>query len=83
MDKYQLQAEVKSTGTAFLFWFLLGAHYAYLGKWGVQILFWLTLGGLGVWLFIDLFRISGLVKRYNANIFRQIAELEKREKQNG
>jgi len=36
MNKYQLQSETKSSGTAFLFWFFLGAHYAYLGKWGVQ-----------------------------------------------
>jgi hypothetical protein len=81
MNKYQLQSEIKSSGTAFLFWFLLGAHYAYLGKWGVQCAYWLTLGGLGVWAFIDLFRISKMVKTINTDIQYQIDELDKKEKE--
>jgi len=80
MNKYELQGKIKSTGTAFLFWFLLGAHLAYLGKWGLQFLFWLTLGGLGIWAFIELFMISGRVARYNALIYQQIDSIEKREK---
>jgi hypothetical protein len=56
---------MKSKGLAYLFWFLLGAHYAYLGKWGTQFLFWITLGGLGVWAIIDLFTLGGKVENYN------------------
>jgi TM2 domain-containing membrane protein YozV len=56
---------MKSKGVAYLFWFLLGAHYAYLGKWGTQILYWLTLGGLGFWAIIDLFTLGGKVENYN------------------
>lgn len=55
----------KSTGTAYLLWFLFGLHYAYLNKWGWQILYWLTLGGFGVWAFFDIFTIPGKVHRYN------------------
>lgn len=80
MNKHYLQSKVKSTGTAYLFWFLLGAHYAYLGKWGIQILYWLTLGGLGIWALIDLFTMSGKVNKYNADIFQQIEAIEKKEK---
>lgn len=80
MNKHYLQSKIKSTGTAYLFWFFLGAHYAYLGKWGVQILYWLTLGGLGIWILIDLFTMSKKVDQYNAEIFRQIEAIEKREK---
>jgi TM2 domain-containing membrane protein YozV len=80
MNKHYLQSKVKSTGTAYLFWFLLGAHYAYLGKWGIQILYWLTLGGLGIWALIDLFTMSGKVNKYNAEIFQQIEAIEKKEK---
>jgi len=80
MNKHYLQSRVKSTGTAYLFWFLLGAHYAYLGKWGVQILYWLTFGGIGIWALIDLFTMSGKVNKYNADIFRQIDAIEKKDK---
>lgn len=80
MNKYELQSKIKSTGTAILFWFLLGAHFAYLNKWGLQIIFWLTLGGLGVWFLIELFLISGRVAKYNEDIYRQIDQLEKRER---
>lgn len=80
MNKHYLQSKVKSTGVAYLFWFLLGAHYAYLGKWGLQILFWITLGGLGLWWIIDLFTMPGKVNNYNSDIFRQLDEIEMREK---
>lgn len=82
MNKHTLQSQIKSSGTAYLlFLFLFGTHYAYLGKWGVQFLFWFTLGGFGVWAFIDLFTISGKVARYNAEIYRQIDQIEKRERE--
>ena len=74
--KRELQGEIKSKGTAFLMYWFLGAHYAYLGKWGIQLAYWFTLGGLGVWLMVDLFRIGGLVKRYNNLIYEELDELE-------
>ncbi len=80
-NKHALQGKTREVGMTYLFWFLLGAHYAYLGKWGVQILFWITLGGLGLWALIDLFRISGMVERYNAPIFDKMDKLEKDEKE--
>lgn len=55
----------KSGFTIFVCWLLLGWHYAYLGKWGVQLLFWLTGGGFLIWLFLDFFRIWGMVSEYN------------------
>jgi len=82
MNKHQLQSQTKSTGTAYLFFlFLFGTHYAYLGKWGLQFLFWITAGGLGIWALIDLFTISGKVERHNAGIFEQIEKIEKRERE--
>lgn len=80
MNKHHLQSKVKSTGTAYLLWFCLGAHYAYLGKWGIQLLYWLTLGGMGIWTFIDLFTMSGKVERHNAKLFQKIEEIEKKER---
>jgi hypothetical protein len=74
--KRELQGEIKSKGTAFLMYWFLGAHYAYLGKWGIQLAYWFTLGGLGIWLMVDLFRVGGLVKRYNNLIYEELDELE-------
>ena len=81
MNKHVLQSQIKSTGTAYLFFFFLAAHYAYIGKWGVQILFWFTLGGLGIWALIDLFTLSGKVEKHNAEIYLKIEKIEKRERE--
>jgi len=51
-----------------IYCFLLGAHYAYLNKWGTQILFWITAGGFGIWALIDLFSIGSKVDTYNTNV---------------
>ncbi len=82
MNKHHLQSKVRSTGIAYLLYFVLyGTHYAYLGKWGWQLLFWLTAGGLGIWAFFDLFTIPGKVDRYNAVLFQQIEQIERRERE--
>ena len=82
MNKHLLQSQIKSSGTAYLlFLFVFGTHYAYLGKWGIQLLFWFTFGGLGIWALIDLFTISGKIERHNAEIYRKIDKIEKRERE--
>ncbi|WP_205502100.1 TM2 domain-containing protein [Rufibacter psychrotolerans] len=58
-------AKQKSVLLAYGLWVFFGLHYAYVNKWGIQFLFWITAGGLGVWWFIDLFRIPKMVRRYN------------------
>lgn len=72
---------MKSTGTAYLCWFFFGCHYAYLGKWGYQLLYWFTLGGLGFWCFIDLFHIPSKINSHNMLISSQIADIEKNERE--
>lgn len=64
----EYKRKTKSTGVAYLLWFFLGWHYAYFGKWGVQVLYWLSLGGLGIWAIADLFRVPGVVRETNADI---------------
>ena len=81
MNKLYLQSQIKSVGTAYLLFFLVfGTHYAYLGKWGLQILFWITFGGLGIWSLIDLFTMPSKINRYNLKIIQQIEEIENRER---
>lgn len=53
---------------AYLYWLCLGCHYLYLEKRRSQIIFWLTLGGCGIWWIIDLFRLPGMVKDYNIDL---------------
>ena len=45
--------------------FFPSTHYAFLGRWQMQILFWLTLGGGLVWWIVDLFRLSTMVNQTN------------------
>ncbi len=80
-SKHALRGKTKEVGLTYLFWFILGAHYAYLGKWGLQFLFWITLGGLGIWALIDLFLIPGKVAAYNAVIYEALDKIEKMEKE--
>lgn len=65
VEEYKRKA--KSTGTAYVLW-LLGLHYVYLGKWGIQILYWLTAGGFLIWWLIDLFRIPRMIEDYNKDV---------------
>ena len=80
MDKNYLQSKLKSTGKAYLYFFFFGAHYLYFGKLFFQILFWMTLGGFGMWLLFDLFTLSTKVKIYNDGIYKKIEELEQQDR---
>ena len=75
-NKIQLQGELKSTGTAWILFLFLTAHYAYVNRWGIQLLFWCTLGGFGIWAFVDLFCINGMIRNHNAKIYKQIEEID-------
>lgn len=70
---------MKSSGTAYLCFFFLGCHYAYLGKWGLQFLYWFTLGGIGIWALVDLFHIPTKVNNHNLIITSQVESIEKKE----
>ena len=80
MSKYRLESKIRSVGLAYLLFFFAGAHYAYLNKWGTQVLFWITFGGLGIWWLIDIFRITLMVHEFNDPIFDEIEYIERRER---
>jgi TM2 domain-containing membrane protein YozV len=70
-----VQAEVnnkgKSKGIAYALWFFLGGlggHRYYSGNIGIAIAMTLTLGGLGLWAFIDVFFIGKAIERRNEQI---------------
>lgn len=60
----------KKKTTAYVLWVIFAVYYFYLGKPVKNILLWLTSTiFIGViWWFIDLFRISGMVKEANRKI---------------
>lgn len=65
----EYQRKTKSIGIAYLFLIIIFTmHYGYIRKWGLQVVFWLTLGGVGIWFLVDLFRLPGLVRDYNKDI---------------
>ena len=59
---------------AYIFWFLspfllmIGVHYIYFGKPGWAIMFWVSIGGLFIWWFIDIFRMPSIVRSFNKDV---------------
>jgi hypothetical protein len=71
MDTNKLLAyeirKANSTSVWLLFLFL-GWSYGSLDKIGLQVLFYITLGGFGIWGLIRLFTLSGAIKSFNRKI---------------
>ena len=69
MDKQFAYNERKANPTlVWLLFLFLGWSYGSLGKIGTQILYYITLGGLGVWALIRLFTLQGAIRDYNRGI---------------
>lgn len=64
----EFKRSAKSPAIGYIALFILSWHYFYLKKWGMQILFWLTGGGLGVWWLVDAFRMPSLIREYNQDV---------------
>ena len=79
-NKFYLKSQIKSTGTAYLLLFFFGFHYIYMNRLVLQILYWITIGGLGVWTIIDLVTLSNRISTHNALLYKLIDELENKEK---
>ena len=71
----EMDRRKKSTAATWILWFFLGGlggHRYYLGKIGSGVAMTLTLGGLGIWTFIDIFLIMGMINKKNNEIESQI-----------
>jgi len=67
------QKKERSLKVAFIcLMFFPCTHYAFVGKWQLQILFWVTLGGGLVWWVADFFRIKQLIRHKNHSIQKQV-----------
>ncbi len=63
------KANSSSIWILFLF---LGWSYGSLDKMGLQILFYLTFGGFGIWAFIRLFTLNAAIKKHNRLIAKKV-----------
>ncbi len=59
---------MKTAIIPYILHFMLPIQYLYVDKILLQLLFWFSLGGLGIWWFIDLFRIPGMIESRNKEI---------------
>lgn len=65
-EKLMLYEQQKvNPSTIWLLFLFFGWSYGSLDKIGLQIFFYLTLGGLGLWAFIRLFTLSDAIKEHN------------------
>ena len=73
MDKQFAYNERKANTTLIWLLFLfLGWSYGSLGKIGIQILYYITIGGLGIWTLIRLFTLQGAIRDYNRKIAMEV-----------
>ena len=55
-------------GNVWITFLFLGWSYGSLGQMGKQILFYLTLGGVGLWTLYTLFTLNSKIDKYNKQI---------------
>ena len=73
MDKQFTYNERKANPTLIWILFLfLGWSYGSLGSIGKQILFYITIGGFGIWALIRLFTLQGAIRHYNKKIAMEL-----------
>jgi TM2 domain-containing membrane protein YozV len=67
----EVDRKAKSKGIAYVIWFFLGGiggHRYYNGNIGMGVAMTFTLGGLGLWSFLDVFFIGRAVENRNAQM---------------
>jgi len=71
MVQSEVKGKEKSKGIGYLIWFFfggVGGHRYYAGDIGMGIAMTLTLGGLGIWAFIDVFFIGSRIGKKNEEL---------------
>ena len=62
--------------TVWLLFLFFGWSYGSLGKIGTQILYYITLGGFGLWMLVRLFTLQGAIKKHNRDLALRIGLTE-------
>lgn len=55
-----------------LLFLFLGWSYGSMDRIGTQLLFYVTLGGFGIWWLVRLFTLQGAIDNYNRKIAREV-----------
>lgn len=63
------QNETLKKGTMWLLFLFLGWSYGSMDKVGTQVLYYFTLGGLGLWALIRFFTLNSAIQDYNNKIY--------------
>lgn len=77
MNTNLLKSRLLTVETAYVLFFIL-SHYAYLGKWKMQLLYWIiVVGGISlifplIWPLNQFFAIPNKVKRHNLKIYEEM-----------
>lgn len=61
----EMDKKRKKISVSYILWIVLGLHYLYNRKVGLQVFYWLTAGGFGLWALADLFRMPSIVRGAN------------------
>ena len=61
-------AQKADSGTIWILFLLLGWSYGSMDQMGKQILYYLTLGGFGVWCVYRLLTLNNAIKKYNKSV---------------
>jgi TM2 domain-containing membrane protein YozV len=64
----EFKRKQKSMSITYILLLFLGAHYFYLKRGWLNILFWFTGGGMLIWWTIDIFRVPSLIMNYNKDV---------------
>lgn len=65
-------SEKLKPSTMWLLFLIVGWSYGSMGSIGKQVLYYLTLGGLGVWTLYLLFTLNSKIKKYNRSIAQRV-----------
>ena len=70
-NEYEKKRRKVSVG--YIMWILLGLHYLYARKVGLQVVFWLAcFVGIGeIWWVVDLFRMPSIIRGSNEQMARE------------
>lgn len=75
MDSNLLNAKSLSVKRAYVYFFILQAHYAYLGKRGLQIVYWLTLllfWFIPIWPINEFLNLPNKIKKHNLLVYEEM-----------
>ena len=67
----EYERKKKKVSIGYVAWMVCGWHYFYVKKTGLQVVYYLTAGGFGLWAIADLFRMPSIIRDSNESAARE------------